>query len=216
MDDYNIHSDDDYADYVEPIEAYCVRCRESIEVVEPMAVWTRRGMPATRGECPICGGTVFRMGKTDMHRDNERPKAIHFGDSAKRKRPKLPRDTVYMNYATADEAMAQQIAADLERSGIAVWMHEHVNESDPVKWAGGVHPALKDCARMVFVLSPASLDEGKITAAWRFFREKRKPVVIAQIAESEPPDAIRRSPRFDFARGDYKAAFRQMMQELSR
>ena len=53
------HDEDDF----EPIEGYCVRCRESVEIEDPMPVWTRNGLPATRGECPICGGTVFRMGK---------------------------------------------------------------------------------------------------------------------------------------------------------
>jgi NAD-dependent SIR2 family protein deacetylase len=42
------------------LEAYCVRCKQTIEVEHPQPVWTRRGMPATRGECPDCGGTRLR------------------------------------------------------------------------------------------------------------------------------------------------------------
>ena len=47
-----------------------------------------------------------------------------------------------------------------------------------------------------------------------FFRQQRKPIVVAQIDKVDPPDAIRRSPRFDFT-AEYKRAFRQMIQALA-
>ena len=202
-----------FEDDPEPITGYCMHCRESVEMDDPLPVWTRRGMPATRGECPVCGGTVFRMGKSDAHRHSERPDAVFVAPN-KRKRPKLPPNTVYVNYAVADAPIAQQIADDLQKIGVMVWLHEHDSETDLIKWAGGVHPALKECNRMVYVQSSASLTAPKVEAAWRFFKGKRKPIVIAQITDSAPPDAIRRSPRFDFSQ-DYKTAFRQMVQALS-
>jgi hypothetical protein len=192
------------------IEAYCVRCRESIVVQDPQPVWTRKGMPATRGECPTCGGTVFRMGMTEAHSALSRPDAIQVAEGG-RKRAKLTQDTAYVLYAEADEEFAQQIAVDLQKAGIASWLHEDANNTS---WAGGVHPALSECNRMVFVLSPAILDDQGAEAAWRFFKDKRKPIFIAQITPADPPDAIRRSARFDFAR-DYKAAFRQLIQGMS-
>lgn len=203
----------DYYDEDEhdPIEAYCVRCKDTVEVENPQAVWTRKGMPATRGDCPLCGGTVFRMGKTHLHDDRQRPEAVSVTPD-KRKPPRLERDTAYVIFAPEDEAIARQIAEDLEKTGIASWLHEH-DENDTA-WAGGVHPALQQCSRLVLILSPAALDNGPVTAAWQFFKENRKPIVIAQVAPAEPPDAIRRSPRFDLG-GTYKAAFRQMMQALS-
>jgi hypothetical protein len=195
------------------VEGFCVRCRETVEIEDPQPVWTRKGMPATRGDCPICGGAVFRMGKTQAHSATSRPSAVQVG-SAKRKQPKLAQDTVYVNFSLDDEIIAEQIADDLRKTGIAVWLHEHDVENGQVHWAGGVHPALRECARMVVVLSPSSLSSETVSAAWKFFKEKRKPIVIAQVIGAEPPDPIRRSPRFDF-NGDYKSAFRQMIQALS-
>jgi hypothetical protein len=192
----------------EPIEGYCMRCKLSVEIESPQAVWTRRGMPATRGECPECGGTVFRMGRTDAHDPTERPDAVKVGGST---RTKLARDTAYIAFAEADEMLAQTIAADLEKIGIASWLHE---SDDHVRWAGGVHPALTECGSLVVVLSPAALEANAVQTTWQFFKEKRKPVVIAQATAADLPDAIRRSPRFDFS-GDYKAAFRQMVQALA-
>ncbi|MDQ7024256.1 MAG: DUF5679 domain-containing protein [Anaerolineae bacterium] len=202
---------DTYDDDFEPIEGYCMSCRDTVEIENPQAVWTRRGQPATRGDCSICGGTVFRMGKTDMHREANRPEPVvigHHGD--KRTAPKLERDTVYLNYAAADEATAQQLAADLEKSGIAVWLH---SAEDNVNWSSGVHPALKECRNMVYVLSDAALEDKDVIAAWQFFRDERKPIIIAQIAAIDPPDRIRRSPRFDLL-ADYKPALRQMVRTI--
>ncbi len=198
------HFDDD------PIEGYCVRCKERGEIEEPRAVWTRKGMPATRGICPVCGGTIFRMGRTHLHQGQERPAAVQV-KSTRRKQPRLPPSTVYIIYAKTDEKIAQQIAADLEKVGVQPWLHEH--ESEEVAWAGGVHPALEDCDRMIYVLSPASIDADALAEGWQFFKANRKPIIIAQVGPTRPPDAIRRSPRFDFTI-DYKRAFREMIQAL--
>ena len=119
----------------EPIEGYCMRCRESVEIESAQPVWTRNGMPATRGECPICAGTVFRMGRnSSTWTTKNRPSAVHIGDENKRNRPKLARDTVYVTYANHDESIAQQIAADLEKTGIAVWLHEHGKRHQLGEW----------------------------------------------------------------------------------
>lgn len=194
-------------------EAYCMRCRETVEMVDPHPIWTRKGQPATQGECPVCGGMVFRLGKNDLHLNRERPSAIVVAEEQeKRKRPQLTRDTVYINYAAPDEEAAQQIAADLGKSGLAVWLHD--GDADTSVWSGGVHPALKECSRMVLVLSPAVHQDKGVAAAWQFFRQHRKPVVLASVGTAEPPDAIRRSPRFDFS-ADYKLALRQMLNALS-
>ena len=39
------YSDEDEDD--EPLEAYCVRCKQTVEIENPQAVWTRRGMPCS-------------------------------------------------------------------------------------------------------------------------------------------------------------------------
>ena len=49
------------------MEAYCVRCKQKREMSEPKAVFTAAGTPATRGVCPVCGTTLFRMGRTPAH-----------------------------------------------------------------------------------------------------------------------------------------------------
>lgn len=195
------------------IEGYCMRDRETVEMLNPTPVWTRKGQPATRGDCPLCGGVVFRLGKTELHDETLRPDPVKIGEERqKRTAPKLERDTVYLSYSPEDEEVAQQIAADLEKSGLTVWLHEDNVEAD---WTSGVHPALKQCKHLVLVLSNAALEDESVAASWEFFREKRKPIVVAQVQETEPPDRIRRSPRYDFE-NDYKAALRAVVRFIGR
>jgi DNA topoisomerase I len=56
------------------LEAYCVKCKEKREIKNPQAVFTDNATPATRGECPVCGTTMFRMGRTEAHEGMVPPK----------------------------------------------------------------------------------------------------------------------------------------------
>lgn len=44
------------------VQAYCVKCRKKIEVKGPKKVTMKSGRKATKGKCPKCGTTVFRIG----------------------------------------------------------------------------------------------------------------------------------------------------------
>ncbi len=193
----------------EPIEAYCVRCRETIEMEAPHAVWTRRGVPATSGNCPYCGGKVFRMGRSTAHEASEKPESVQVATNT---RVKLTQETVYINFAVEDQAFAEQLAGGLRQLGVACWLHEH--DPGDISWASGVHPALTECSRMVYVLSLESKVAESVQTAKQFFKSKNKPIVIAQIAPIDPPDDIRRKPRFDFTQ-DYKLAFRALLEALN-
>lgn len=49
------------------MEAYCFKCKTKREIKDAQAVFTGNGTPATRGVCPECGTTLFRMGRTPEH-----------------------------------------------------------------------------------------------------------------------------------------------------
>lgn len=49
------------------MEAYCFKCKTKREIGAPQAIFTNSGLPATTGTCPVCGGKLFRMGRTDAH-----------------------------------------------------------------------------------------------------------------------------------------------------
>ncbi len=49
------------------MEAYCVKCKQKREIVNPEADFNKVGAPITRGTCPVCGMKIFRMGRTEAH-----------------------------------------------------------------------------------------------------------------------------------------------------
>lgn len=44
-------------------QAYCVKCKQNIEIKNPQNVTLKNGKPAVKGVCPNCGTSVFRIGK---------------------------------------------------------------------------------------------------------------------------------------------------------
>ncbi len=44
------------------VEAYCVKDKQKVQVVDPQKIIMKNGKPATKGTCPICKGSVFRIG----------------------------------------------------------------------------------------------------------------------------------------------------------
>jgi len=55
------------------LEGYCLKCKEKRVMVDPTAEWTAGGTPGTRGTCPVCGGTIFKMGHTPAHDNLPKP-----------------------------------------------------------------------------------------------------------------------------------------------
>jgi len=55
------------------IEAYCMKCRTKRIVESPEAVFTSTGRAATKGVCPECSTTVYRIGETPAHEGMDRP-----------------------------------------------------------------------------------------------------------------------------------------------
>jgi len=45
------------------VEAYCLKCRTQREMSNPQATTMKNGKPATKGKCPVCGTTMFKIGK---------------------------------------------------------------------------------------------------------------------------------------------------------
>lgn len=52
----------------EPIEGYCVKCRQKRHLASPQPVFLgKQGRPATRGQCPECGTAITHFGRTPEH-----------------------------------------------------------------------------------------------------------------------------------------------------
>ena len=46
------------------MEAYCLKCRTKREMKDAEQVTMKNGKPATKGVCPTCGTSMYRIGKS--------------------------------------------------------------------------------------------------------------------------------------------------------
>ena len=73
-------------DTVQNLQAYCVKCRTKRDMRNPQAVYTKTGTPGSKGPCPVCGTTLFRMGETAAHAHV--PKPEKFEKPVRKAKPK--------------------------------------------------------------------------------------------------------------------------------
>lgn len=71
------------------IIGYCLKCKDKRPIQGATAEWAANGSPGTRGKCPVCGGTIYKQGRTPAHDSLPKP------DIASRKpaRKKAPAKT---------------------------------------------------------------------------------------------------------------------------
>ena len=55
------------------LEAYCMKCKTRREMKDPQPEYTASGVAGTRGICPVCGTTMYKLGMTDAHASLAKP-----------------------------------------------------------------------------------------------------------------------------------------------
>ena len=45
-----------------PLDAYCMKCKQTRTMQNPTEVTMKNGRPATQGTCPTCGTKMFKIG----------------------------------------------------------------------------------------------------------------------------------------------------------
>jgi len=68
------------------LEGYCFKCKEKRILVDPKPEWSTNGSPGTRGTCPVCGGTIYKMGLTAAHEGLEKPPVTATKKKSKKKK----------------------------------------------------------------------------------------------------------------------------------
>lgn len=57
----------------EEIIGYCFKCKEKRSMLDATPEWAANGSPGTRGKCPVCGGTIYKQGRTAAHDSLPKP-----------------------------------------------------------------------------------------------------------------------------------------------
>ena len=117
---------------------------------------------------------------------------------------------VFISYSREDKDFAWQLAEDLERLGIEIW----IDKNDiPISgnWRKAVTEALDLCELMLVIMSPSSKESEYVTAEWAYFLDNGGGKLLIPI-RFRPTNIIELSRRnyIDFVAQDYKTAFRQL------
>jgi len=69
-------SENDQAVQEQPLQGYCFKCKDKRQILDPVAEWSAGGSPGTRGICPVCNGTIYKMGLTPAHEHLPKPETV--------------------------------------------------------------------------------------------------------------------------------------------
>ena len=69
------------------IEGYCLKCKAKRDMLNPAAEYSAGGSPGTRGICPVCGGNIYKMGRTAAHEHLPKPEIVKRETKTQKKSP---------------------------------------------------------------------------------------------------------------------------------
>ena len=118
----------------------------------------------------------------------------------------------FFSYSREDAEFALQLAGDLKNAGEAVWI-DQLDINPGLRWDRAVEDALRDCPRMIVILSPASVNSMNVLDEVSFALESRKTVLPILYRDCEIPFRLRRVQRLDF-RKDYSLMLQVLRRSL--
>lgn len=119
---------------------------------------------------------------------------------------------VFISYAKADNAIAENVEAFLNSAGIRVFRDTHIPAGG--NWDAAIEEALQECQRMVLLLSSSSMPLRKeVHREWFYFDQKAKPIHPLYIQDCELHSRMRAYNYID-ARRDLKGALDRLLKDL--
>lgn len=121
---------------------------------------------------------------------------------------------VFISYSRLDEIFARQLAADLDRDGLDVWID--VEDIPPgANWSNAINDGLNKADLMLLILTPNSVDSKNVEDEWQYFHNLGKPLIPLWL---EPSGRLHyqlaRLQYIDFAELDYESAYDAMLLEM--
>ncbi len=107
----------------------------------------------------------------------------------------------FFSYSREDSEFALRLAGDLKAAGANVWL-DQLDITPGQRWDSAVEEALKNCPRLIVVLSPAAVKSQNVMDEVSFALEERKTVIPVIHRDCDIPFRLRRVQHADF-RQDY-------------
>ncbi|MDB5248383.1 MAG: hypothetical protein JWQ40_2777 [Segetibacter sp.] len=120
---------------------------------------------------------------------------------------------IFFSYSRKDEKFALQLARDLQKSGVDIWIDQlHIRPSEP--WDEEIEKGLEASNCLLVILSEFSIASDNVLNEINFALEEKKQVLPVIInSEIKKPFNVRRLQHIDFT-SSYKEAFDKLLTAL--
>ena len=124
-------------------------------------------------------------------------------------------DRVFVCYAREDEEFVLQLAGNLKKKGIPIWLDQWDIPAG-ADWDRSIDNAICECAKFVIVLSPRAVDSSEVRGELRTAIDENRPIIPVIRTGCRVPRQLRTIQYVDFSSkgsGD-EAALRQLVRTL--
>lgn len=119
----------------------------------------------------------------------------------------------FVSYARKDQTFVEQLAIDLKRREIDVWLDLH-NIDPGLSWSRQIGRALDVCTAMILVLSPDSLESDNVDDEWNYYLDNKKMIVPLLYRECRVPFRLHKIQFIDFVKQPYDDALSHLVSTL--
>jgi hypothetical protein len=121
--------------------------------------------------------------------------------------------TAFFSYSRDDSGFVVRLAGDLKAVGANVWL-DQLDIIPGQRWDRAIEDAMKNCPRLIVILSPTSVESTNVMDEVSFALEKHKTVIPVLYKDCEIPFRLRRLQYVDFRR-DYAHGLKELLKVLA-
>jgi TPR repeat protein len=115
----------------------------------------------------------------------------------------------FFSYSRDDSSFVVQLAADMKAAGANVWL-DQLDITPGQRWDRAIEDALKNCPRLIVILSPTSVNSTNVMDEVSFALEEQKTVIPVVYRDCAIPFRLRRLQYVDF-KHDYSQGFKELL-----
>ncbi|HEY4899644.1 MAG TPA: TIR domain-containing protein [Terriglobales bacterium] len=124
----------------------------------------------------------------------------------------LDAPTAFFSYSRNDSEFVLKLAQDLRDAGACVWL-DQLDIEPGQEWDSAVEEAVRQCQRMLLILSPASVSSKNVRNEIAFALDENKIIIPVLCQDAAIPLQLRRIQHIDF-RTDYAHGLKILLKSL--
>ncbi|MEK7727317.1 MAG: toll/interleukin-1 receptor domain-containing protein [candidate division KSB1 bacterium] len=120
---------------------------------------------------------------------------------------------IFISYSRADGEFALELARDLRKAGIDIWM-DRLDIAPGARWDREVEAALNTCERLLIILSPSSAQSENVQDEIGFAMREKRPIIPVLYRPCKVPLRLHRLQHIDFTK-DYAQGLEVLIDVLT-